>query len=254
MLYIRILASDSKGDVTKRRFFLWFATGWKTLTLALRTIQIGTVPLLSPVEALFFYGWLVFVVYLLLMRSPTQASVGALLVPFGTACAAIGVLGVAPDTRLNPIFQNPLFAVHTMAAFLAYSALSVACCAGILYLVLHQQVTQKNVGPLFNRLPPLEDLDRLGHRTIILGFALLTIAIVSGAVWARQEWGVNWIWEPKAVWSVFSWLIYALYLVFRGRAGWRGERAAWVATAGFAISIFSFLATNYLLASGRHVF
>ena len=100
----------------------------------------------------------------------------------------------------------------------------------------------------------LEDLDQLGFRTVVLGFLLLTVAIVAGAVWARQEWGVNWVWDPKAVWTTLSWLVYALYLFVRIRAGWRGERAAWLAASGFALSILIFLSTNYLLAAGRHVF
>jgi ABC-type transport system involved in cytochrome c biogenesis permease subunit len=110
------------------------------------------------------------------------------------------------------------------------------------------------MGRLYNRLPSLEDLDQLGFRTVVLGFLLLTVAIIAGAVWARQEWGVNWVWDPKAVWTTLSWLVYALYLVVRIRAGWRGERAAWLATMGFALSILTFLSTNYLLAAGRHVF
>jgi cytochrome c-type biogenesis protein CcsB len=252
-LYARLWVSEAVADSRLRRALLWFAVACMTLFLAWRSATLGTVPLLSPTEALYFYAWLVFLVYLVLMRSPTQASVGALLVPFGAACALAGAWSASEATVL-PIFRTPLFALHTLAAFLGYSALSVACCAGILYLVLHDQVTKKKLGRLFHRLPPLEDLDELGHRTVWLGFFLLTIAIVAGAVWARREWGVHWIWEPKAVWAASSWLVYAGYLVARWRAGWRGERAAWLATIGFAVSIASFLGTNYLLASGRHTF
>lgn len=254
VLYARLWMTEAASETRLRRGLLWFAVGCMTVSLAWRAATLGTVPLLSPTEALYFYAWLVFLVYLVIMRSPTQASVGALLVPFGAACALAGVwTGHGPEV-VNPIFRTPLFAVHTLAAFLGYSALSVACCAGILYLVLHEQVSKKKLGRLFHRLPPLEDLDRLGHRTVWLGFVLLTVVIVTGAVWARQEWGVNWIWEPKAVWAASSWLVYAGYLVARGRARWRGERAAWLATMGFAVSIASFLGTNYLLASGRHAF
>ena len=240
--------------MTLRRGLLWTSTALMTMALVLRSVQLGTAPLLSPIEALYFYAWLVFVIYLSLMRSPTQASVGALLVPFGTLCSIMGAVSFTTDIDVNPIFQNPLFSVHVISAFLGYSALSIACCAGILYLLLHDQVTHKRIGGLFNRLPPLEDLDRLGHRTVVLGLVMLTIGMISGAVWARQEWGVNWILEPKVVWSLISWMIYTGYLVARRLVGWRGERAAWVATTGFAVSIFTFLGTNYLLATGRHVF
>ena len=253
-LYLRLFLQEEARQVRLGRGVLWLSVLAMTASLLLRGLEIGTVPLLTPGEALYFYGWLVFLVYLLLMRSPTQALVGALLVPFASLCVLLGALVLREDATVLPIFQNPLFAVHTLAAFLGYSALSVACCAGILYLVLHDQVAHKRMGKLFHRLPPLEDLDQLGYRTVLLGFLLLSLAIAAGAVWARQEWGVGWIFEPKAVWAIISWLVYAGYLVVRRSRGWRGERAAWLATVGFALSIAGFLGTNYWLASGRHVF
>ena len=254
VLYLRLFARDAAAEVRLRRGLLWAAVVAISVSLIWRTVELGTVPLLTPSEALYFYGWLVFLVYLTLMRSPTQALVGALLVPFGAICVLLGAVTFPAETTVLPIFQSPLFAVHTLSAFLGYSALSVACCAGILYLVLHDQVVHKRMGGLFRRLPPLEDLDQLGFRTVLLGFLLLTVAIGVGAAWARSEWGVSWILEPKAVWALVSWAVYAVYLVVRGSRGWRGKRAAWLATAGFALSIAGFLGTNYWLASGRHVF
>jgi ABC-type transport system involved in cytochrome c biogenesis permease subunit len=88
----------------------------------------------------------------------------------------------------------------------------------------------------------------------VLGFLLLTSGIVFGMIWARREWGVAWVWEAKSVWTLLSWALYLGYLLTRRLAGWQGQRAAWLATLGFALSIFTFLGSNALLASGRHVF
>jgi cytochrome c-type biogenesis protein CcsB len=252
--YIRLFFRGGGNGARRGRALLWGAAAFMTVAIALRAIQLQTVPLLAPVEALYFYSWLVFLVYLVVMRAPGHDSLGALLVPFGTLCSLFEVTASAAAMSVNPIFRNPIFALHTMSAFLGYSALSVACFAGVLYIVQHDQVSNMKMGRLYNRLPPLEDLDQLGFRTVVLGFLLLTVAIIAGAVWARQEWGVNWVWDPKAVWTTLSWLVYAVYLVVRSRAGWRGERAAWLAASGFAFSILMFLSTNYLLAAGRHVF
>lgn len=251
--YTRLFFQSGRG-ARRGRYLLWGATACMTVAIALRAIQLQTVPLLAPVEALYFYAWLVFCVYLVVIRAPGHDSLGGLLVPFGTLCSLFEVSASAAAISVNPIFRNPIFAFHTMSAFLGYSALSVACFAGVLYIVQHDQVSNMKMGRLYNRLPPLEDLDQLGFRTVVLGFLLLTASILAGAIWARQEWGVNWVWDPKAVWTTLSWLVYAVYLVVRIRAGWRGSRAAWLAASGFALSILIFLSTNYLLAAGRHVF
>jgi ABC-type transport system involved in cytochrome c biogenesis permease subunit len=228
--------------------------GLMTLVIAARTVQLGTVPLFSPFEALYFYGWLVFLVFFLVVKQPARASIGTLLVPFGTICAVVGAFGFTAPADVNPIFRNSLFAVHTLAAFLGYAALSVACCAGVLYLLMYDHISKKKIGALVARLPSLEELDRLGHLTVILGFGLLSVGIAVGMTWAWQEWKVVWIWEPKGAWVAFTWLIYAAYLAVRNGAGWRGVRAAWITTVGFVASIITFLGTNYLMSWGRHVF
>ena len=236
------------------RVLLAAATICMTAAIVARSVQLGTVPLSSPLESLFTYGWLVFFVYLLLVRPPERGAVGTLLVPFGALCALAGISGLTAPADVQPILKNPLFAFHALAAFLGYSALSVACCAGILYLVLHDQIAHKRLGRLAARLPSLEDLDALGHRTVISGLTLLTASIVAGMIWAKQEWDVLWIWEPKGIWALLTWAVYAFYLVARNGAGWRGVRAAWLSAIGFVASIFTLLGTNYLLGWGRHVF
>jgi ABC-type transport system involved in cytochrome c biogenesis permease subunit len=123
-----------------------------------------------------------------------------------------------------------------------------------MYLLLFEEIAHKRVGRMFARLPSLDDLDRLGHHTVLLGFALLTSGIVVGMVWARTEWGVLWVWEAKSVWTLLSWLVYLGYLLTRNLAGWQGSRAAWLATLGFALAAITFLGTNVALGSGRHVF
>jgi cytochrome c-type biogenesis protein CcsB len=245
---------DHEHGESMSRVLLVVATVFMTATIVARAAELGTVPLSSPLESLFTYGWLVFFVYLLLVQAPERPAVGTLLVPFGTLCALAGIAGLAAPADVEPILKNPLFAFHALAAFLGYSALSVACCAGILYLVLHDQISHKRMGRLAARLPSLEDLDALGHRTVISGLTLLTASIVAGMVWAKQEWGVLWIWEPKGVWALLTWVVYAFYLVARNSAGWRGVRAAWVSALGFVATIFTLLGTNYLLGWGRHVF
>ena len=225
-----------------------------TAALVVRAIELGTVPLVTSVEALFFYAWLLLVVFLLLVRRAAHRTLGIFLVPLATVLAAVSAAFMAPPQAVNELFRNRLFALHTVSLFLGYSALSVAFWAGVLYLLLFDEIAHKKVGRMFARLPSLDDLDRLGHRTVVLGFVLLTLGIGVGMVWARREWGVAWVWESKSVWTLLSWTVYLGYLVTRRLVGWQGQRAAWLATLGFAISIFTLIGSNALLASRRHIF
>lgn len=254
VLYAQTLAGPPASLSPIKERLVGVAALCMTFALVIRAEELGTVPLVTSLEALFFYSWLLLVIFLFLVRRAAHRTLGVFLVPLATILAAVSAAFMAPPEAVNALFQNRLFALHTVSLFLGYSALSVAFCAGVMYLLLHDEIAHKRVGRMFARLPSLDDLDRLGHRTVVLGFVLLTVGIAIGMVWARLEWGVAWVWESKSVWTLLSWGVYLGYLVTRRVAGWQGQRAAWLATLGFALSIFTLLGSNVLLASRRHVF
>ncbi len=106
---------------------------------------------------------------------------------------------------------------------------------------------------LLNLAPESGALDQLVYRSIQVGFPLMTLGIVTGAVWADYAWGRPWGWEPKETWSLITWIVYAAYLHARITHGWRGKRAAVLAIVGFAVVIFTFLGVNLgLTGSGLH--
>jgi len=252
--YARAFVGPKSGDDRVRERLVAATLGLMTLALALRAVALGTVPLVTSVEALYFYAWLLFAVFVLLVRPSAHRTLGAVLVPLATLLALTATALMAPPGEVTALFKSRLFALHTVSLFLGYSALSVSFCAGVMYLLLFDEIAHKRVGRMFARLPSLDDLDRLGHLTVVLGFVFLTAGIVVGMLWARREWGVAWVWEAKSVWSLLSWVVYLVYLVTRRAAGWQGQRAAWLAAVGFAVSIFTFLGTDAFLASGRHIF
>ena len=253
-VYARTLTGPPGAPPRLGPGFALAAVAFMTLALVLRAAELGTVPLVTSLEALFFYAWLLLVIFLFLVRRTAHRTLGVFLVPLATILALVSAAFMEPPAPVNELFKNRLFALHTVSLFLGYSALSVAFCAGVMYLLLFDEIAHKKVGRMFARLPSLDDLDRLGHRTVVLGFALLTIGIAVGMVWARSEWGIAWVWEAKSVWTLVSWLVYLGYLVTRRAAGWQGQRAAWLATLGFALSLFTWLGANELLGARRHIF
>jgi cytochrome c-type biogenesis protein CcsB len=253
-LYIQRLTAAHRPTGPAPERLVASAAACLTVALGLRALERATVPLVTSFEALLFYAWLLLVLFLALVRREAHRTLGAFLVPLAGVLAATAAAFMAAPEPVGEVFRNRWFAFHTVSLFLGYSALSVAFCAGVMYLLLFDEIAHKRVGRMSARLPSLDDLDRLGHHTVLLGFALLTTGILIGMVWARTEWGVLWVWEPKSVWTLLSWAVYLGYLLTRNLAGWQGPRAAWLATLGFALAAATFLGTNVLLGSGRHVF
>jgi cytochrome c-type biogenesis protein CcsB len=96
-----------------------------------------------------------------------------------------------------------------------------------------------------------ENLDNLSYRILGIGFPLLTIGILSGAVWANEAWGSYWSWDPKETWALATWLVFAIYLHLRISKGWRGKKPAILASLGFVTVWVCFLGVN-LLGEGLH--
>ncbi len=94
-------------------------------------------------------------------------------------------------------------------------------------------------------------LDEITYKSIAAGFPLLTLGIITGAIWADSAWGTYWSWDPKETWSLITWFVYAMYLHSRFMRGWRGKKTAVMSLIGFISVIFTYLGVNLLL-SGLH--
>ncbi len=101
------------------------------------------------------------------------------------------------------------------------------------------------------RLTLADTLDNISYRVIGLGFPLLTIGIIAGAVWANEAWGSYWSWDPKETWALITWLVFAAYLHARITKGWQGRRPAILAAIGFLVVWVCYLGVN-LLGKGLH--
>ena len=94
-------------------------------------------------------------------------------------------------------------------------------------------------------------LEELSYQMVVIGFLMLTLGIITGAVWANSAWGTYWSWDPKETWSLITWFIYAAMLHSRLVSGWRGKKMALFSIVGFFCVIFTYLGVNLLL-SGLH--
>jgi cytochrome c-type biogenesis protein CcsB len=100
---------------------------------------------------------------------------------------------------------------------------------------------------VLNALPELKTIDSLLYRTVGVAFPLLSLLLITGAVWANESWGRYWGWDSKEVGALVAWMAYAGFLHTRIAHGWRGRRSAYFALLGFALVIFTWLGVSFLL-------
>lgn len=158
-----------------------------------------------------------------------------------------------PETEVvkNEAFRGFWFYAHIILVFSGDASLALACGAGILYLIQENAIKTKKPGFFFKRLPSLDLLDSVGYTCMTTGFAMLTVGLATGFIYAKSLWGQFWSGDVKEVFSVASWLTYAVLLHFRYYSGWRGRKSAIMTIVGFGVVVFTFIGVNVLFG-GHH--
>jgi cytochrome c-type biogenesis protein CcsB len=234
--------------------------GWglHTLSLIWRWIEshqmnIGHAPLSNFYESLLFFSWAVICISYLSFWRQLRGYVGSFVVMLACLLLAYASFGghASKIMPLMPALKSNWLIIHVVTCFLAYAAFALGCGAALLYFFMARapQYPIKSKDSLIK----VQEMDELIYRAIMIGFFLLTLGILTGAVWAESAWGRYWSWDPKETWSLITWLIYAGLLHARLVRGWQGKRIAMLAVVGFMAVLFTYFGVSFLLP-GLHAY
>jgi cytochrome c-type biogenesis protein CcsB len=252
-----------------------------TAQLVLRWLDSGHFPISNLYESLCFLAWGCTLTQLLVERSWPSPLVPAAATPMALGCVAFASFAL-PDTLqeaspLVPALRSSWLVMHVSVIMLSYAALLVGSLLSMAVLFTDRgnvlELRSSSIGSGGFRqaqlasagadgssaqvalssvaMPIAEQLDSLSYRTITVGFLLLSVGLVSGAVWANEAWGSWWSWDPKETWALICWLVYAAYLHTRLIRGWQGRKPAFVAVAGLVVIAVCYIGVN-LLGIGLH--
>ncbi len=224
-----------------------------TGNIIIRYVQGGHIPVTNMHEATSFFSWCILLLFFFHEFRYKLGMLSSFIMPIVFLFMFSSSIFPREIKVLSPALQSYWFGIHVILAFLGDAAFAMACGIGIMYLIQERFVKSKHLGGLFQKLPSLQTLDEINYHLITLGFPLLTLAMITGVIWANSAWGSYWRWDPKEVWSLITWLIYALVLHLRLSIGWRGKKAAILSIAGFIIVIFAFIGVSLIL-KGQHTF
>ncbi|MBI2857217.1 MAG: c-type cytochrome biogenesis protein CcsB [Chloroflexi bacterium] len=214
-----------------------------TLSLLFRSIVAGRGPFSNQYEFALAFAWGTVAAYLYLERAFKTRSLGVFVLP--VALALMGYATTVPSDiePLVPALQNNLLlTLHVSVAIVAYGTAAVAFASAVMYLAQWR-------GPV-KWLPQREALESVGYRGVAIGFPMMVLVLVLGALWAHTAWGRYWGWDPKETATLVTALIYAGYLHAYSLKGWRGNRAALLLVLGFVATLFTFFGN--LFFGGLH--
>jgi cytochrome c-type biogenesis protein CcsB len=224
-----------------------------SLAFVARALAAGHPPVTNLYESLSFFAWLITGLLIVANFKYQIHVLGAFLTPIALVFMLSALALPKEIVPLAPVLKSFWHPFHITFAFLGNAVFTLAFCGGVMYLLQEHQLKAKKYGPLTKRLPSLEVLDDLNYQCLKFGFPLLTLGIVTGAIWAEYAWGRYWGWDPKETWSMITWFLFAALLHQRLTVGWRGRRAALMTIVGFFSVLFTFLGVNLLLP-GLHTY
>jgi len=256
-LYAASVALYATAWRSTRRIVARAATAFMTAALLLnlalmllRWHEAGRAPLKSLFESLVFFALCIALVYLFFewIYGTRVFGVPAMLLSLGCLVYALAKWD-AEIVKLPPALQSPWFVPHVMVYFVGYAAVALAFVLAIVQLLAPrvpavQRMLSMKAGTIMTGKPL--DVEQMSYELVRFGFALLTVGLLVGSVWAKSAWGDFWVWDPKENWSLVTWLVYGGYLHLRRVRGWRGDKGAWLLIFGFAVVMFTYLGMHLL--------
>ncbi|MCS7281502.1 MAG: c-type cytochrome biogenesis protein CcsB [Desulfobacterota bacterium] len=249
--YLLYFALGREALEKKGFFFLLGGVSVHFLSLIVRYIEAGYTPITNLYESLSFLAFLVGSFFIFLRDAYSAKVLGSFILPAISIILIISTFLPHEIKPLPPILRSHYLPIHTIFSFIGHAVFFTSFMVSVLYLITESYIKKKRLPPFIKKLPSLELLDRINVRCISIGFPFLTTGIITGSLWASLAWGSYWSWDPKEVWSLITWLIYAILIHRRLLVGWMGRKTAYVMILGFLCILITFLGVNYLMG-GRH--
>ena len=232
-----------------------------TFVIGMQTMEAGHVPFAGTTQAISTFVWLLSLAYLYTEVTTEERGLGTFVMAIIVSLQVLpAVQGPGVEPR-SPVLEHPLFWTHVAALLGAYASFGLAAVIGITYLLQFKEIKAKHLVFFFTRLPSLQVLDVMNSRTVFIGWLLMTIGLVAGALWVADALALApadprvramSLGDPKIFVAVVTWAVYTFQLVARRVIGWRGRRSAYISAFGFAIVLLNFVLVSYFLTDSHN--
>ena len=210
----------------------------------LRWTISGTLPMSNGYETMLFVAWIVQVVALVFsLRFRILLTCGFLMSGFFLLVSHISQMD-PQITHIMPVLNSPLLSIHVSIIMIGFALLSLPLINGITALIV--RMVNRNASTVTLALQQLSLL------FLYPAMAALGIGIFVGAIWANVSWGEYWGWDPKEVWALITFMIYAVALHPKTLPALRRPMVFHVfMIAAFLTIIMTYFGVNYVLG-GMH--
>lgn len=201
------------------------------LVLAHRWMPVG----MHEVQSIL--ALLIVTVFLVIALWYRTLSFGIFALPLAFLLVVVPTLGPDRHTFSSPVIRSGWLLLHITALLAAYAALIFSLLASLFYLIQERRLKSKRSPGFLDWLPPLDTMDQIAQKTLVLGFYCMTIGLFAGSIIAQESVGPAYFADPKIWLSFVMWGLYVVMLFVRRSTGLRGRRAVYLSSAVFVVML-----------------
>lgn len=249
VVYLRYFMTRAAALRWLCRPVLLFTVAMHLLYLASLGLAQRGMPLVGPGQATTVLVCSTTVIYLVVEWRTGRRVMGVFVMALAAVLQLLAAV-MGPESGMLPDDLRTLrLPMHALPAIVGYAGLSLGAVFSLLLLLLRSRIKRRRLGLLYRRLPSLRVLDTMGMHANVLGFALLSLGLATGCVWAAVEWGNPFPRDPKLLGMAAVWSAYLLYVISPRIPGWtRYLRAIW-SLVSFAALVFTFTVLGMIVES-----
>ncbi len=218
-------------------FLFHFVSLAEMLGAAHRWTPVGTREMQS------LLALLIVAAFLLIWLRYRAVSFGLFALPLAFLLVFFPAIGLETYTFSSPVVRNGWIIVHVCALLAAYAALIFSLLASLLYLLQEKRLKDRKKPSFLAWLPPLETINQIGQRTLVIGLQCMTLGLLIGSLMAQASVGAAYFRDPKVLLSFGMWILYVAMLLVRRSTGLRGRRAVFLSSLVF-LAVLSVWAAN----------
>lgn len=201
-------------------------------------IDLGLFNILSLV------GWIIACLHIAISSYRPMLAASLVAYPAAASGLLLSELFHAPYKLLTNLPRGA--ESHIILSIFAYSVLFLAALHAILLAIQNKELKHRTKSrSLLLALPPLQTMEKVLFDFIGFGFALLSLAIISGFLTLDNMFAQHLV--HKTILTLLAWCVFGTLLIGHYWRGWRGQRAIRFTLSGFGILLLGFYGTKLVL-------
>lgn len=227
------------------KIFIYAGFMFLTVFGILRWTDTGHPPFVTLFESMITSIWFILLIFIL--TSLVNKKTNILILPVSLVTFLMLGWSSSLSTESSPLsaaLTNVWLFIHASFATAGAAAFLFGASFGAIYLMGEDKL--QSMEKIASKIPEYKRIPKTILNFLLFGLILWGVMIISGSIWAHVAWGRYWAWDPIELWSLISWLLFALVIHTRLTFKISQNLFCWLSIIAAITVVFSLWGVGYI--------